>query len=130
MQLPRRHSGSPGCFVAPLVFQHRRGFLLPLSDVVEYIIFIQHVRGKLNLYNYFKKAGKMTPTTGHGGKREGAGRKPINPEGPTINIGATVPESLMERLDALAERRGWNRSEAVTEAIRGLLASAGRQKRR
>ncbi len=54
----------------------------------------------------------MTPTTGHGGKREGAGRKPINPEGPTINIGATVPESLMERLDARADK-------ARVEPLRG-----------
>jgi hypothetical protein len=65
----------------------------------------------------------------HGGKREGAGRKPIYPEGPTINIGATVPESLVARLDLLAEKRGWNRSEALTEAIRELLAAAAHQKR-
>ena len=56
----------------------------------------------------------------HGGKREGAGRK-VGPDGPVIVIAASVPEALAERLDALAEKRGWNRSQAITEAIRGLL---------
>jgi len=56
-----------------------------------------------------------------GGKREGAGRKVANPEGPTKVVTASVPESLADRLDALAEKRGWNRSQAITEAIRGLL---------
>jgi Ribbon-helix-helix protein, copG family len=57
----------------------------------------------------------------HGGKREGSGRKPVNPEGKTVVVAASVPETLVERLNALAEKKGWNRSEAVTEAIRGLL---------
>jgi metal-responsive CopG/Arc/MetJ family transcriptional regulator len=34
---------------------------------------------------------------------------------------ASVPESLVAGLDMLAESEGWNRSRAVTEAIRGLL---------
>ena len=33
----------------------------------------------------------------------------------------TVPLALVGRLDAVAEKRNWNRSEAVTEAVRGLL---------
>jgi hypothetical protein len=57
----------------------------------------------------------------HGGKRAGAGRKAIHPEGPTIKIAVTVPSGLMDRLDAVAELKAWNRSEAVTEAVRGLL---------
>ncbi len=56
----------------------------------------------------------------HGGKRPGAGRKP-HPEGATTVIAVSVPGVLVERLDALAEQRAWNRSEAVTEAIRRLL---------
>ena len=56
-----------------------------------------------------------------GGKRKGAGRKVANPEGPTMMVAVSVPEALVERLDTLAEKRGWNRSQAVTEAIRGLL---------
>ena len=57
----------------------------------------------------------------HGGKRKGAGRKPSNPEGKTAVIAASVPGELVEQLDDLATQRGWNRSKAITEAIRGLL---------
>jgi Ribbon-helix-helix protein, copG family len=55
-----------------------------------------------------------------GGKREGAGR-PIGPDGPTELVGVTVPKSLMKDLDRLCKAEGWKRSQAVTEAIRGLL---------
>lgn len=57
----------------------------------------------------------------HGGTREGAGRKPVNKEGATKTIAASVPESLIERLDEYAESKGWNRSKTITEAIRKLL---------
>jgi hypothetical protein len=57
----------------------------------------------------------------HGGKRAGAGRKPANPEGVTILVTVSVPGGLMDRLDRLGDQKGWNRSEAVTEAIRRLL---------
>jgi|EndMetStandDraft_5_1072996.scaffolds.fasta_scaffold2440999_1 hypothetical protein len=57
----------------------------------------------------------------HGGARPGAGRKP-SPDGKAVTVAVTVPEGLVERLDGLAEAEGWNRSKAVTEAIRGLLA--------
>jgi hypothetical protein len=56
-----------------------------------------------------------------GGARKGAGRKLEHPEGPTVPITASVPEQLIKRLDGLAKTKGWNRSRAVTEAIRGLL---------
>jgi len=59
----------------------------------------------------------------HGGKREGAGRKVVNPDGKAIIVAASVPERLVERMDELAEERGWNRSQAVTEAIRGLVSA-------
>ncbi len=62
-----------------------------------------------------------------GGKRAGAGRKPIHPEGVTTTVAAKVPVILVERLDVVAKKRNWNRSEAITEAIRGLLK---RQERR
>jgi hypothetical protein len=68
----------------------------------------------------------MAKAKGRGGVRPGSGRKPANPEGVTVPVGITVPQVLMERLDALAKRNDWNRSEAITEAIRGLLASAKR----
>ncbi len=60
----------------------------------------------------------------HGGRREGAGRKPDDPDGPKKTITASVPRGLIDRLNAMAESKGWNRSQAVTEAIRGLLAKA------
>lgn len=58
----------------------------------------------------------------HGGKRKGAGRPVANPdEGKTVVVAASVPGGLLEQLDGLAKIKGWNRSEAITEAIRGLL---------
>lgn len=57
----------------------------------------------------------------HGGKRPGAGRKSTaHPEGPTVKIGASVPESLVAELQELCDERGWNLSQGVTEAIRRL----------
>lgn len=58
---------------------------------------------------------------GRGGAREGAGRPP-SADGKAVVVTASVPESLVTRLDALAESEGWGRSKAVTEAIRGMLA--------
>jgi metal-responsive CopG/Arc/MetJ family transcriptional regulator len=36
-------------------------------------------------------------------------------------VAVTIPESLMGSLDALAAEREWNRSEAITEAVRRLV---------
>jgi hypothetical protein len=69
----------------------------------------------------------MAKKLAHGGKRDGAGRPPANPEGKTITLAASVPEALAADLDAYAEAQGWSRSRAVTEAIRKLL---GRRKGR
>lgn len=57
-----------------------------------------------------------------GGARPGAGRKISHPEGQTVPVVASVPESLIDRMMAVANAREWNRSQAVTEAIRLLLA--------
>jgi hypothetical protein len=59
--------------------------------------------------------------TGRGGAREGAGRKPTNPEGRTMLVAVTVPVDLVERLDRFAKTQAWNRSQAVTEAVRRLI---------
>jgi len=64
---------------------------------------------------------KMAKKKTHGGKRKGSGRKPTNPEGRTMLVAVTVPIELVEQLDGLATKQDWNRSQAVTEAIRGLL---------
>ena len=63
----------------------------------------------------------MAAKKSHGGRRKGAGRPPAHPEGRTAVIAASVPGELVEQLDSLAKERGWNRSKAITEAIRGLL---------
>jgi len=63
----------------------------------------------------------MAKKKGRGGRRKGAGRKPANPEGKTVIVAASVPGELVEQLDGLAEEWGWNRSRAITEAIRALL---------
>lgn len=60
-------------------------------------------------------------TSNLGGARPGAGRKVANPEGPTVTTAFSIPQSLLDRLDALANAKGWSKSQAVTEAIRGLL---------
>lgn len=57
----------------------------------------------------------------HGGKRDGAGRKPLNSEGRTKLVSVTVPIELIKELDHYAEVKGWSRSQAVTSAIRCLL---------
>jgi hypothetical protein len=64
-----------------------------------------------------------------GGKRPGAGRKVASPDGPAVVVTASVSAGLVRELDALSEREGWNRSNAVTEAVRRLLKSAHRQAR-
>jgi hypothetical protein len=69
---------------------------------------------------YFHGVEMAKKKASRGGARPGAGRK-VSPEGKAVTVVATVPESLVEGLDAVAEAQGWNRSKAVTEAIRGLL---------
>ena len=62
----------------------------------------------------------------HGGKRIGAGRKVVSPDGPAVAVTATVPSGLVSQLDAHAEQQGWSRSEAITRAIRALLGEKRR----
>jgi metal-responsive CopG/Arc/MetJ family transcriptional regulator len=57
----------------------------------------------------------------HGGSRPGSGRKVANPEGKVVVVAASVPEALVAKLDDLAAQKSWNRSQAVTEAIRRLV---------
>jgi hypothetical protein len=58
---------------------------------------------------------------GRGGIREGAGR-PVGKEGKAVVVAASVPGSLVERLDAYATSKCWTRSKAVQEAIRCLVS--------
>jgi hypothetical protein len=57
----------------------------------------------------------------HGGRREGSGRPPMNPEEKARIVAVTVPGELADRLDAYAAKKDWSRSKAVTAAIRRLL---------
>jgi hypothetical protein len=60
----------------------------------------------------------------HGGKRKGAGRPLAHEgEGKAVPVVASVPEGLVRQLDEVAGKEGWNRSRAVTEAIRGLVGA-------
>lgn len=63
----------------------------------------------------------MAKKAKRGGAREGAGR-PVSKDGARVVVSASVPEDLVAALDELAESEGWNRSRAVTEAIRAVLA--------
>jgi len=67
----------------------------------------------------------MAKKSKRGGAREGAGRPPIV-EGGTVVIAASVPATLADDLDKFAKSEGWNRSKAVTEAIKGLLKRKSR----
>ena len=57
----------------------------------------------------------------HGGKRTGSGRKRLESADDTVLIAVAMPTGLVERLDAVAEQEGWNRSEAVREAVQALV---------
>lgn len=57
----------------------------------------------------------------HGGARANAGRKQAHTEGKAVVVTASVPSGLVERMAFVADVKGWNRSQAITEAIRLLL---------
>jgi hypothetical protein len=71
----------------------------------------------------------MAKSSGRGGFRENAGRKAADPEGAVKTFAVSVPEGLMARLDALASKKDWNRSQAVTNAIRDLVGPPKRTKK-
>ena len=54
----------------------------------------------------------------HGGRREGAGRPPVNPEGAAVLVSVSIPPQLVEKLDKLAERWDVSRSSAAARVIR------------
>jgi hypothetical protein len=65
----------------------------------------------------------MTKKKQHGGKREGSGRKQLNPEGLTVTAAFAVPEGLLDQVDIIAKRNSSSRSRIVTEAIRAFIAT-------
>jgi hypothetical protein len=84
--------------------------------------------GYVNLiyHKKFNRVDKMAKKKKHGGKREGAGRK-VSDEGKSVTVVASVPGMLVDRMNALAEKEGWGRSEAVTNAIRGLVVAKAKR---
>ena len=54
----------------------------------------------------------------HGGKRSGAGRRPI--DGETVLVAARIPTKLRDKLDRIAKAKDLSRSQAIVEAIRQL----------
>ena len=58
-----------------------------------------------------------------GGKREGAGRKPLPPGERLVAVAHAFPPDLLERLAARAEAEGISRSRFVVEAVEARLAT-------
>jgi hypothetical protein len=75
-----------------------------------------------DLYNFSSDYKMAKKKKQWGGKRPGAGRPTSNTEGPTVLVAVTVPETLIDRLEGIAKASGWNKSEAVTQAIRAFIA--------
>lgn len=59
---------------------------------------------------------KPMKKSAHGGKRSGAGRKPI--DGETVLVAARIPIKLRDKLDRIAKSKGLSRSQAIIAAIR------------
>lgn len=53
--------------------------------------------------------------TTHGGKRRGAGRKPLYPYGPRVSVSLFLPTSFLKTMDRL--RREKSRSAWLTELL-------------
>jgi len=61
-------------------------------------------------------------TENRGGKREGAGRKRLEPE-KRLTISAAFPPDLVAKIDALAKAEGKSRSSVLVELIRRALGA-------
>ena len=61
--------------------------------------------------------------TKRGGKRAGAGRKPLDPKADAVRVVTDLPQAVVKRLDAYAEKHDMTRAKAVREAV-GLLLNA------
>ena len=84
-------SGSPVSVLAPVSTAIDSGvFLLDLPSTYEYgILFHVSVQYEMEFFFKIRKMAKKKPQ--RGGSREGAGRKPVHPEGVTIPVSAKVP---------------------------------------
>lgn len=64
---------------------------------------------------------EVTPN-GRGGAREGAGRPPTYPEGPTMQITISIPAVMVDRLDKLAKENEMSRSSIACALLRKMLS--------
>jgi hypothetical protein len=62
----------------------------------------------------------------HGGARPGAGRKPSGPEGKAVVVAVSLPQGLVDGLDAYVEAHGGTKSAAVAAALRAWLKRKNR----
>lgn len=57
-----------------------------------------------------------------GGKREGAGRKPVSPDEKNVTVALSLPPAVVESLDAYAQSKGLSRSKAAASLIEKALS--------
>lgn len=62
----------------------------------------------------------MAKKKSHGGKREGAGRKPGKAD--SVTVSASIPKRLAVKLDRVAKAKDLTRSGAILEAIREFIS--------
>jgi metal-responsive CopG/Arc/MetJ family transcriptional regulator len=60
----------------------------------------------------------MSPS---GGKRPGAGRKPLSPAGNSVTVAVAVAPDLLAIIDRMAKEAGKSRSLFITEILRAAL---------
>lgn len=56
--------------------------------------------------------------TGHGGRRENAGRKPL---GETRKVSITLPEDLWKEIDRIAKQPNWNQSKVFRQMVENVF---------
>ena len=68
---------------------------------------------------------KSAENGNRGGKRDGAGRKPADPDaGPAVRVSVSMPARLSARLDSAVGQTGASRSSIVAAALAQILAQS------
>lgn len=63
--------------------------------------------------------------SGRGGKREGAGRRPVSGDAPGVKVSYRIPPAIDAAIRALAEQRQVSQGIVVTEALAEYLSKQG-----
>jgi hypothetical protein len=61
------------------------------------------------------------PSTGHGGRRAGAGRRPLDETSPTVKLHLVLTQSLADDLEELRHLRG---DDSLSQTARGIILEA------